>query len=235
MVDQVADGFGLRKGQVTLLVHSGSRGFGADVLARHYHVGTDGLPLEEGGRAYLADHDLAVRYATANRRVIAARALSALRAEGTELADVPHNLAELRGTQVLHRKGAAVADRGLVPIAGSRGAPSFLVEPLSGDARALQTLAHGAGRKHDRGSMERRIRKGPGAIDALTRTSLGGRVVCTDKRLLIEEAPEAYKDIEKVIADLEAFGLARVVAVLKPVLTFKTARDFQDKSLRSKS
>jgi release factor H-coupled RctB family protein len=42
-----------------------------------------------------------------------------------------------------------------------------------------------------------------------------------DRALLIEEAPEAYKSIEGVIADLEAFGLARVVASFRPIVTVK--------------
>jgi release factor H-coupled RctB family protein len=48
-------------------------------------------------------------------------------------------------------------------------------------------------------------------------------VICADRSLLIEEAPEAYKDIRKVVGDLESFGLARTVAILRPVVTFKTA------------
>jgi release factor H-coupled RctB family protein len=39
--------------------------------------------------------------------------------------------------------------------------------------------------------------------------------------LLVEEAPEAYKPIAGVIADLEAFGLARVVASFRPLVTVK--------------
>ena len=42
--------------------------------------------------------------------------------------------------------------------------------------------------------------------------------------LLAEEAPEAYKNIERVIADLVEFGLARVVATFRPLVTFKKAQ-----------
>jgi release factor H-coupled RctB family protein len=40
--------------------------------------------------------------------------------------------------------------------------------------------------------------------------------------LLIEESPDAYKNIDHVVADLATFGLARAVASFRPLLTFKT-------------
>jgi release factor H-coupled RctB family protein len=218
---------GLEMGALGLLVHSGSRGFGAAILARHYHAGTEGLPLEEGGLAYLADHDRALAFARLNRQIIAERAMAALRTEGILRLDVPHNLAERKGTHILHRKGAAPSDRGLVPVPGSRGTVTYLVSPLPAPSEALCSIAHGAGRKHDRGSMEKRVRTSPADLERLTRTPLGGRVICTDRQLLIEEAPDAYKDIHKVIADLEAMNLVRVVAILRPLVTFKTAREIR--------
>ena len=50
-------------------------------------------------------------------------------------------------------------------------------------------------------------------------------MICSDRQLLIEEAPDAYKDIHKVVEDLESMRLARDVAILRPLLTFKTARE----------
>lgn len=225
IIDAAAAGTaGLVPGGLALLVHSGSRGLGAAVRARHHVDGTAGLALEGPGKAYLADHHAALTYARLNRRVIAWRALQAVRADGEEHIDSPHNWAEQQGDLVLHRKGAAASDRGLVPVPGSRGTLTYLVEPLPPPPGALASLAHGAGRKHDRASMSGRMRTAPGSLERLSRTPFGGHVICTDRQLLMEEAPEAYKDIDKVVADLEAEGLARVVAVLRPVLTFKTAR-----------
>ena len=54
------------------------------------------------------------------------------------------------------------------------------------------------------------------------RTELGGWVVCEDRELLYEEAPEAYKKSDAVVGDLVAAGLCTVVATLRPVLTYKT-------------
>ena len=56
----------------------------------------------------------------------------------------------------------------------------------------------------------------------LQRTKLSSHVICEDRRLIFEEAPEAYKDIAGVIADLEAAGLVRVIARLRPMLSYKT-------------
>jgi release factor H-coupled RctB family protein len=51
---------------------------------------------------------------------------------------------------------------------------------------------------------------------------LGSRVICDDRDLIFEEAPEAYKSVDTVIDALQAAGLIRVVARLKPLLTYKT-------------
>ena len=61
-------------------------------------------------------------------------------------------------------------------------------------------------------------------IARLERNPYGGLVVCGDRDLLVEEAPEAYKNIDHVIDDLVAFGLARVVATFRPLVTFKKAQ-----------
>lgn len=96
---------GIVKGGLYLLVHSGSRGLGAQTLARHHPGHAHGLPLHEGGLAYLEEHDRALVFAALNRRVIAARAMEALRTEGIEIVDAPHNFVERDGDAILHRKG----------------------------------------------------------------------------------------------------------------------------------
>lgn len=221
----VAQKAGLSTGGLGLLVHSGSRGLGAAVLARHHVDGLAGLPLTSSGAEYLADHNQALKYATLNRQLIARRAMEALRTDGTQLLDVPHNFAQVTDKMVLHRKGAAPSDQGLVPVPGSRGALTYLVQPLAGPESALRSIAHGAGRKHDRASMEGRVKSAASDLVKLARNPFGGRVICADKKLLIEEAPHAYKDIAKVMADLESMDLVKVVAILRPLITFKTARD----------
>jgi release factor H-coupled RctB family protein len=53
---------------------------------------------------------------------------------------------------------------------------------------------------------------------------MGSHVICEDKDLLYEEAPQAYKNINRVIMDLEAEGLIDVVAVMRPLVTYKVRR-----------
>ena len=56
----------------------------------------------------------------------------------------------------------------------------------------------------------------------LSRTTMGGRVICNDRALIYEEAPQAYKNVDSVLACLVGAGLARVVARSRPLLTYKT-------------
>ena len=217
---------GLDRSQVFVLVHSGSRGLGHAILERQLIGPAQPIdPASEVGSAYLADHDRAVRWAVLNRQVIAARAAESVRADLRAIADLGHNLAEAKAGGILHRKGAAPADRGLVPIPGSRGTLSYLVEPLAAERpETLASLAHGAGRKYDRASMHGRAGSKKSDLAQLARNPFGGLVVCEDRDLLREEAPDAYKSIDRVIGDLVELGLARVVATFRPLVTFKTAK-----------
>lgn len=49
-------------------------------------------------------------------------------------------------------------------------------------------------------------------------------MICEDKELLYEEAPQAYKNINIVIDDLVREGLVDVIATLRPVVTYKVRR-----------
>lgn len=215
---------GIDRDLALLLVHSGSRSLGAAVFQRHWKGSRHGEDPGEDSAAYLSDHDEALRFASLNRLLVAARTADALGTESVPLLDVPHNFVEQVTAGLLHRKGAAPADRGLVPVPGSRGAFTYIVKPLIGDPRALATIAHGAGRKHDRRWMEARARGDRNAKARMAKSDVGSRVVCSDGNLFTEESPVAYKDIANVIGDLEAFGLVKVVAVTRPVVTFKTSK-----------
>lgn len=217
---------GLDKQAIKLLVHSGSRGLGQSILEQHAaQYGGEGLTAgTEAFAAYIAAHNQAVHWAEVNRGVIAQRFLSALRAEGKRAFDICHNSVTPHGEGWLHRKGAAPSDKGLVVIPGSRGTLSYIVRPrIEASDISLCSLAHGAGRKWKRSDAKGRLSKRY-SISDLARTPLGGRVICEDKALIFEEAPEAYKDVAIVITDLEAAGLIDVVATLRPLITYKTRR-----------
>lgn len=238
VVDEVRDArafasLGLDKADAALLIHSGSRGLGQDIfrelLERH-----GANPLDEESDAahrYLARHAHAMRFARANRALIAHRFACALGCEARCVSDVAHNMVSreaFEGTPAwLHRKGAAsfreATEHGALMIPGSRGTPSYLVRATGDGEKAAWSLAHGAGRRWQRGYARQRLSHKYRAED-LARTALGGRVVCEDRELLYDEAPQAYKDIAQVIADLETADLVETIAVYRPVLTYKVRR-----------
>ena len=228
---------GLGRERLCLLVHSGSRGLGEAILRAHVDVfaaaGLDDASPQAG--EYLARHDHAVAWARVNRAIIAGRFAAAIGAELTRALDVCHNrvdrapgseqtaLETAIATRWLHRKGAAPSTEGPLVIPGSRGTLSYLVRPAAGRDDAGWSLAHGAGRKWKRGDVKARLKDRYRPAD-LAQTALGGRVICEDRELLYEEAPEAYKDIDTVVAALVEAGLCTVLATLRPLITYKTRR-----------
>lgn len=124
----------------------------------------------------------------------------------------------------LHRKGAAPSDQGPVIIPGSRGHFSYLVLPSNNNKdleNAAYSLAHGAGRRWNRGKALQ-MGKADKMRGDLTTTVLGSKVICENKDLLYEEVPAAYKEIESIIDDLKSFNLVSVIAIFKPIITYKT-------------
>ena len=220
---------GIGRQQLVVLVHSGSRGLGESILRAHVeqHFG-DGVEADSfAAAAYLQGHDLAVRWAEANRELIARRFVATMGAEAQLVWDGCHNSITRResdGDVVwLHRKGAVAVGSDFVVIAGSRGSLSYLVKPMGDGESHAWSLAHGAGRKWARSEARLRMRE-RFHMHQLVQTPLGGHVVCEERDLLYEEAPAAYKNIKAVIADLVDAGLVSVIATLRPLLTYKTRK-----------
>ena len=235
------------KQQLVVLVHSGSRGLGESILRapvdQHFGEGVEAGSF--AAEEYLRGHDLAVRWAKANRELIARRFVAMLGAEAECLWDGCHNSISrieipspaltdtlspsdgerdgVRSSAWLHRKGAVATDGDFVVIPGSRGALSYLVTPIENGESHAWSLAHGAGRKWARSEARLRMRE-RFRVSELAQTPLGGRVVCEDRDLLYEEAPAAYKNIEAVIQDLVDAGLVSIVATFRPLLTYKTRK-----------
>ena len=207
-----------------LLIHSGSRHYGERIWTAFAAEHADsGVPADSvAGKNYLAEHDRLVRWAYCNRQLIAGAFGRLLSCRFREIADTVHNCITPAGNdRWLHRKGASEAEPGRpLVIAGTRGSCSYLVLPDGDPEDYLHSLAHGSGRKWTRQSTRARMRDKYEAA-ALLKTRIGSKVVCPDKNLLYEEAPDAYKNVEHVIADLQSAGLIRVVARLKPLLNCK--------------
>ena len=211
----------LKGGKVLVLVHTGSRNFGQKVMGAFasetgYEAG------DPQAAEYLAQHDLALKWARINRELAVVRMMDWLGfdQEPRALLDCPHNYLERRDGLYLHRKGALSSDHPLAVIPGSRGTLTYVVKPGPTVAEAGWSLSHGAGRKWARSLCKSRLRN---KYDrrSVRRTVLKSRVVCHDTDLLLQEAPEVYKNITEVMAALVDNGLASVVATLRPLLTYK--------------
>lgn len=210
--------------RVALLAHSGSRKLGG-LIAEHF---TDvakhlcRLPEEarhlawldlagEAGQQYWSAMELAGRYSEASHEIIHTRVLQTAGLRQASYFSHHHNFAWIEQHDgqalVVHRKGATPAfagQHGLV--LGSMGDPSFLVEG-KGHEPGLCSASHGAGRKHGRKEAKRRFTKGDQA-EYLARMGvelLGGGV---------DETPQAYKRVEKVLAAQE--DLVTPVAKITP-------------------
>lgn len=219
-----ADVLGLEKGSLVALVHTGSRGLGAQIGRRYGETFLTGEAID----VYLGDLAGAVRFAKTNRFLVACRLLKAMGAlrpdkiRGT--IEIVHNTIRrenLAGSRAyVHRKGAAPAANGEATVVlGSRGAPSWVLLG-SGHEGALSSVAHGAGRRMNRSDARKKLAFRYKRAE-LSRTAHGGRIVCDDVDLLYEEHPDAYKPIEPVVASLVEEGVAAPVASLLPVITIK--------------
>lgn len=140
--------------------------------------------------------------------------------EPQRVLDCRHNFLEKRENLFIHRKGAVSGEAGAVVIPGSRGSLTYIVIPTEKVEESAWSISHGAGRKWARSLCRSRIAEKYDR-DTIRETKLKSRIVCHDTDLLFEEAPEAYKNIAAVIESLLEFELIRIVATLKPVLTYK--------------
>jgi len=221
---------GLKKGDVTVMIHTGSRDVGFYIgrrwmeLARqqwpqgikHPQHGLYGL---SGALAqdYLQAMGVAARYAWFNRMALAElvrKELAGIAAPDASrlIVDVPHNVVMTEGEFNVHRKGSTPAHEGqwaLIP--GSMGDYSFLVKGL-GHEDWLRSCSHGAGRQVRR--QDTRRMKQP-LVESVW------QCITLREERLIEEAPSAYKPVGPVLQAQEEAGLIRASVRLKPWLTFK--------------
>ena len=209
---------------LALLTHSGSRGFGATVASHYTKLAKEicKLPSEAVNLAYLdlnsaEGHEywlamnLAGDYASACHEVIHERINRAIGGQVLAKVENHHNFAwkeVWKGEEVIvHRKGATPASKdvmGIIP--GSMTAPGFLVRG-KGEASAINSASHGAGRQMSRTK----------AIKNISNAEM--QKVLKDHGVTLigaglDEAPMAYKNIETVMAAQK--DLVDVVARFTP-------------------
>lgn len=201
---------GVEKGRyLALLTHSGSRGLGATIAGHYTKLAKEvcKLPYQaqnlayldlgtEEGQAYWLAMNLAGDYASANHEIIHEKIKADIGAELLAKVENHHNFAwkeQLNGKEmIVHRKGATPADKGVMGIIpGSMATPGFLVRG-KGEAAAIHSASHGAGRLMSRTQ----------AIKTLSSQDL--KTVLADQGITLlgagmDEAPMAYKDIHTVM------------------------------------
>ncbi|RZL14252.1 MAG: RtcB family protein [Pedobacter sp.] len=194
---------------VALLTHSGSRGLGANIANHYTKLAKEicKLPKEavnlayldlnsQEGQEYWIAMNLAGDYASACHDAIHRKLTKAIGAKVIGKIENHHNFAwkeQLNGEEVIvHRKGATPARKdvmGIIP--GSMTAPGFLVRGM-GVEEAINSASHGAGRQMSRSKAIQNIshKEMKAVLKDHNVTLIGGG---------LDEAPMAYKDINKVI------------------------------------
>lgn len=226
--ESVLDELGINKGYIYILVHSGSRGYGEYILRKYIEKYSCQKGLKEnseGYTEYFKEHDNAIKFGVINRELIAYRLISTIGAkDNSKVLDSTHNaitIKELNGEKIyVHRKGAAPADVGCVVIAGTRGSNSYIVKPEANSFEYAFSVAHGAGRRWNRLSCKERLEH-VYPNKSVREKLLGSNLIYSDRSVIYEEALEAYKNIDKVIEDMLNEGMIKVIASLKPLITYK--------------
>lgn len=262
--EDAAEKLGIWEGQVTIMVHSGSRGFGHQVCTDYLKITLKaakkyGIKLPDPqlacvpfnspeGQDYFKAMNAAANYAFANRQILGFKTANTMRKFlgisweefGYRLIyDHAHNIAKVERHKVgskevevvVHRKGATRAFPPYNPevppayreigqpviIPGDMGRASYL---LVGQPKSMEmsfgTACHGAGRVMSRRKAKQFVKE-----QGLEKVLAGLVVVARGKGTIMEEIPQAYKDVSEVVRVIDALGIAKVVAKLKPLGTLK--------------
>lgn len=243
VIEEVLDGahahlWGVRKGQLSFMIHSGSRNLGRYIGGLWEEKARENWPkvskYPESGifalswksqpelcAQYLEAENTASNYGFMNRLLLAELLRLRLREvfgpsiEAPLVYDLPHNITLRENGKYVTRKGACPAHEGLpVIIPGSMGTSSFLCVGLGND-RFISSASHGAGRAKSRGEM------GHGEVNEDALGLRGVECITLRDERRVEEAPSAYKPIQPVIDSQVAAGTIKVVARMRPILTFK--------------
>lgn len=251
--------YGITEGMLTVLIHTGSRGFGHQICTDYSAVmkkkaagykielpsaGLASVPINSGtGKSYYSAMACAINFAFCNRQWITddvRKAFSSVlggddRSYNLDLIyDLAHNTArfeKIDGKEMLiHRKGAT---RALAPghpdnpvqyqsfghpvlIPGSMGTASYVVRAEPGVNKIYNSVNHGAGRVLSRRAAKKEISV-TDLKDRLSEVLVSGRSF----KAYLDEAPQAYKDIEMVIDTFTNIGISSKVARLLPLAVIK--------------
>ena len=255
--EKTARVFGLKKNQVVILIHCGSRGLGHQVASDYIkkmedEYGIENLPDRELvyapinsalGKEYLSAMSAAANFAFANKQLITFWLREELskyfpKIKVDVLYEVCHNIAKIEEYKIdgkktklcVHRKGATrsfgvgrkeipdeyrkVGQPVLVP--GSMGTASYvLVGTKKSEELTFGSSVHGAGRVLSRSVAVKSI-KGNEVKKKLLKKKI--IVKSGSDKLVAEESPEAYKDVDEVVDVVDSLGISKKVAKLQPFI-----------------
>ncbi|MEM4841278.1 MAG: RtcB family protein [Nanopusillaceae archaeon] len=254
------------EGQVTVMIHTGSRGFGhqiatdyIDLFMKKYREIVKTLPdreliyapfNSEEGQRYWKAMAAAANFAWVNRQIITYWIRKSFekifRASAEDLGlftiyDVAHNIAKIethiingkKEKVIVHRKGATrafpqnhedlpekyrrIGQPVLIP--GSMGTASYiLVAGINSMELSFGSSAHGAGRTMSRAAAKRTYTY----TEIIRRFEREGIVIkSTTKEGVIEEVPEAYKNVDEVVRVTHDLGISKIVVKLRPIAVIK--------------
>ena len=194
---------------IGLLSHSGSRGLGANIAKHYSYLATKQCPLPKqvqhlawldinthDGMEYWLAMNLAGDYAKACHDDIHRRITKKLGTRAVVKIENHHNFAwkeMVNGEErIVHRKGATPASKGEIGIIpGSMTAPGYIVRG-KGNVYSINSASHGAGRVFSRRQCKRNF-----TVTEMNKTLKEKEVTLIGGG--IDEAPMAYKDINKVM------------------------------------
>ncbi|MDJ0921538.1 MAG: RtcB family protein [Henriciella sp.] len=225
--------------QVWIMLHSGSRGVGnrigsyfielakKDMRKWFINLPDENLAYFPEGTDHFHDYveavDWAQSFAAANRTVMMANVIAALRVElpmpfdaEAEAVNCHHNYVTREnhfGENIfVTRKGAVRAALGVMGIIpGSMGARSYIVRGL-GNAESFCSCSHGAGRVMSRTAAKK-------AVSMEEHLAAVSHVECRTDEGVLDETPAAYKDIDAVMEAQK--DLVEVVHILRQVVCVK--------------
>ena len=227
------------EGEVWVMIHSGSRNVGKQVAERYGKIakklnkrwysevieGLEFMPIEcAEGQSYWREMQWCVDFALCNRKVIMQRICEAMsevfpNVEFEPMINIAHNYAAWESfgeyDLIIHRKGATRAYKGEIGIIpGSQGAKSYIVRGL-GNPQSFMSCSHGAGRVLGRREACRvlDLKSEIGKMNAL------GIIHSISEQYHLDEAPSAYKDIDKVMANQR--DLVEPIVQLSPIAVIK--------------
>ena len=262
----VADVLGLFRDQITIFIHTGSRGLGHQVCSdyigemikavKKYKIDIPDKQLccapinSSAGEAYISAMAAAANYAMANRQMITHWVIESIERylemgphdHGIGIVyDVSHNTAKFEEYMVggvsrrllVHRKGAtrafpaghpslcpayrSVGQPVLIP--GDMGRYSYVLVGTAGAmSESFGSTCHGAGRVMSRSAAKRAAR---GRDIAHELSGAGINVLGASAATIVEEMPDAYKDVSDVVDVCDRAGISRKVARLKPLAVIK--------------